>query len=167
MSRENDMSVRADRIRWVSRSRVEKFQSDEDVARGTPYEVLESGPNLLLTAGATLMWSLVCGAGGTALNSSNAYLCVGDSNTAASVGQTDLQAVTNKVRVLVDGAPTLSTNQAVFAATFGYSTGNFQWREWGVANASTSGTLLNRFVEDLGTKTSAAIWVLTITLELD
>lgn len=46
----------------------------------------------------------------------------------------------------------------VFQATFGTGSANFAWQEWGVANASTGGSMLNRKVVSLGTKTSAASW---------
>lgn len=156
-------------IVWEGRAVVEKFHGDEafHAHRGArPYEVTETEPNLLLTAGAGLIWSLLTGGAGTAFSSANAHIAVGDSTTAVAAGQTDLQAATNKVRQLVSGAPSLSTNQAVFAATFGTGAANFAWQEWGVANASTGGVLLNRVVSSLGTKTSSASWTLTATLSL-
>src|SRR5689334_23940106 len=53
--------------------------------------------SLFLTAGITEVLKLATGAAATAFNATNARLCVGDSTTAASAGQTDLQAATNKV----------------------------------------------------------------------
>lgn len=146
---------------WEGRARVEKFHDGETA----PYEVIESEPNLMLTAGAGLMWSLVTGAGGSALNATNAHLCVGNGTTAASAGQTDLQGA-SKFRKLVSATPSLSTNQAAFVATFTTAEANFAWEEAGVANASSGGTLVNRFLQAFGTKTSAAQWVLTVTLSL-
>ncbi|WP_433024708.1 hypothetical protein [Actinomycetospora sp. CA-053990] len=150
---------------WEGRATVSKFHADDDPERATPYEVIESDPNLLLTAGAGLIWSLVTGGAGTVLNSTNARVCVGDSSTAAAAGQTDLQG-TNKFRQLVSGAPSLSTNQAVFTATVATGDANFAWNEAGIANASSGATLLNRFVQSFGTKTSASSWTLAITLSL-
>lgn len=148
---------------WEGRARIEKFHGDDTSA--APYEVIESDPNLLTTGGATIVWNLVTGAGGTALNSTNARLCVGDSATAATAGDTDLVAATNKFRKVVSGAPTVTGNQAVFTATFATGEANFAWNEAGVANAAT-GQILNRFVQSFGTKTSAATWTLTVTLTL-
>lgn len=146
---------------WEGRARVEKFNSGET----TPYEVIDSEPNLMLTAGAGLLWTLATGAGGTALNSANARLCVGDSATAATAGQADLLGA-NKFRKLVSATPSLSTNQAQFVTTFVEAEANFTWNEAGVANSAAGATLLNRFVQSFGTKTSAAQWTLTVTLSL-
>lgn len=139
-----------------------------------PYETVEHVGNLLLTAGVTRIWNLVGGVAVTAYNAANSRLCVGDSTTAASAAQTDLQASTNKYYKLVSGAPTISTNQTQYAATFGTSVANFQWNEWGIdngtADSSTTGTapMMNRAVVggSLGTKTSSASWTFTVTISL-
>lgn len=151
---------------WEGRAKLEMFHAGEDPATATPYDVIESEPNLLLTAGATLMWSLVCGAGGTPLNVTNAYVCAGNGTTAPAAGQTDLQGA-SKFRKLVSAAPALSTNQAQFSATFVEVDANFKWDELGIANASTAGTLLNRFlVPAFPTKNNTMVWNVTITLTL-
>ena len=54
----------------------------------------------------------------------------------------------------------------VFKSTFGTSAANFPWYEWGIANASSSGRMLNRKVTPLGTKTSAASWAFTVGIGL-
>jgi len=55
-----------------------------------------------------------------------------------------------------------------FKSTFGTSDANWAWAEWGVFNSPTAATgrMLNRKVESLGTKTSAASWAMTVTLSL-
>lgn len=61
---------------------------------GAPDDYVEGEKNLLMTVGATdLLNGLVTAGLGTPWNSTNAGLGVGDSNTAASAAQTDLQAV--------------------------------------------------------------------------
>lgn len=114
----------------------------------------------LTTAGRNEIADLIIG-GGTAFDVTNAYLGVGDSTTAFAVGQTDLQASTNKVRVVVDGAPTNTTNVLEFVATFGSSVGNFAWAEWALFNASSGGVMLTRKVADQGTKVSGQVWTFT------
>jgi hypothetical protein len=105
------------------------------------------------------------GGGGTAFNNANAYLGVGDSSTAFAAGQTDLQAATNKLRKAMDATyPQVAGNVQTFRATFGTSEANFAWNEWGIFNASSGGTMMNRKVESLGTKTSAQSWQITVTL---
>lgn len=120
----------------------------------------------LTTAGAQFIAKAVTGLNTpTLFSASNYYLGVGDSSTAFAVGQTDLQASTNKARKLVT-----SVNEAsgvvTAVASFGTSEANFEWYEWGSFNASSGGTMYQRKVESpsLGTKTSAQVWTLTATL---
>jgi hypothetical protein len=143
---------------------VRKYRGE--VAEGNLYEVVETAPNLFLTAGITEVLKLATGATATAFSSSNARLAVGDSSTSASAGQTDLQASSNKLRKIVDGTPSVSTNSVTFTATFGTGDANFAWNEVGVVNASSSGAMWSRTVASLGTKTSAASWVLSWTLSI-
>ena len=111
--------------------------------------------------------SLAVGAGGTAFNNANSYIGVGDSTTAYAFTQTDLQAATNKFRKAMDATyPQVAANVHTFRATFGTAEANFAWQEWGVFNASSAGTMMNRKVESLGTKTSSQSWQFTVTITL-
>lgn len=104
----------------------------------------------------------------TFFDASNAYIGVGDSNTAFAAGQTDLQAASNKLRKGMDGSyPQRSANQLTFRSTFGTSEANFAWEEWAIFNASSSGVMLSRKVEALGTKTSAQSWQITCTITVN
>lgn len=101
------------------------------------------------------------------LNSTNAHLGVGDSATAFSASQTDLQAASNKTRKAMEaGYPTRSSGALTLRSLFGTAEANYAWAEWGSFNASTAGTMFTRKVEALGTKTSAQSWQLTATLTL-
>lgn len=103
----------------------------------------------------------------TPFNNANANLGVGDGTSAFSATQTDLQG-TNKVRKGMDaGYPTRNVNQLTFRSTFGGADANFAWNEWGVFNAASGGTMMNRKVESLGTKASGATWILTVTITLN
>lgn len=112
----------------------------------------------------------VIGSSVTSFNNANAYLGVGDSSTAFAVTQTDLQAATNKLRKAMDASyptdPPSPSNRWTFRSTFATTDANYAWQEWAVFNASTAGTMLNRVVQSLGTKTSAASWQLTVTIDL-
>lgn len=160
-----DVARRAGVAVLEGRGRVEKFWADDDPTRATPYEIVESPPNLFLTAGVTNLWNLTAGIGGTAWGS-GAFLGVGDSTTAAAAGQTDMQAATNKVRFAVSAAPTVSTNQCTWSGTANTATANFAWQEAGTFTASTAGTLLHRLVTSFGTKTSSASWTLSLTCSI-
>jgi len=101
----------------------------------------------------------------TFFTNANAYIGVGDSNTAYSAAQTDLQASSNKLRKAMEATyPTIATNVLTFRSLFATSDANFAWEEWGVFNASSSGTMLNRKVESLGTKLSTQSWQFTVAL---
>lgn len=105
------------------------------------------------------------GAAVTAFNNANAHIGVGDSTTAFSAAHTDLQAATNKLRKAMDATyPSGGSNVITFRSTFGTSDANFAWQEWAVFNASSAGTMLNRKVESLGTKTNTQTWQFTVTL---
>ena len=93
------------------------------------------------------------------------YVGVGDSSTAFSATDTDLLG-TNKTKNIVDQAPVRTNNQIEFTATFEDAEAQHAWSEWGIFNAETGGEMLNRKVEDLGTKTGG-VWVLTVTLSIN
>ena len=144
--------------------RIEKYD-----AQGKLFEVAEFKGNLLLNEGINDIWNKVAGVAGTAFDESNAYLGVGDSDTAAAASQTGLQAASNKLYKAMDGDyPTYGTSQQiVFRATFGSSDANWAWEEFTVANGdSDSDVNLNRKVQSQGTKSSGQTWVLTLTITL-
>lgn len=119
----------------------------------------------ITNAGAVLAATALINDSATFLNNANAYLGVGDSTTAFSAAHTDLQAASNKLRVAMDSTyPQRSSNVLTFRSTFTTGQANFAWQEWGVFNASSSGTMFSRKVESLGTKTSAQTWQLTATI---
>jgi hypothetical protein len=154
---------------WTAAYYGGEWTSDEIAAglAGAPSEVREVDGNILVTAGITLLLNLLIGAGGTVYSNANAFLGIGDSTTAAAIGQTDLQAATNKVRHAMDATyPQVAANVVTFRATFATTEGNFSIQEQATFNASAAGTMLNRKVSDLGTKTSASTLQLTMTITI-
>jgi hypothetical protein len=106
--------------------------------------------------------ALFAGEAVTALNNANAYLGVGDSSTAFSAAHTDLQG-SNKAREAMDSTyPQRASNVLTYKATFEAADAQFAWAEWGLFDASTSGTMISRKVESHGTK-AADEWALTVT----
>lgn len=155
----------------IKLSKYEGGNADERAADPNvdPDDVHESEDNLLMLVGADALWDGIQGRAVAAFNNANSRLSVGDSTTAAASNQTDLQAVTNKLRKLMDaGFPTHTggTAVSVYQSTFATTDANWAWQEWGIHNAAAAGVMLNRKVESLGTKTSAAAWVLAVTLTL-
>lgn len=119
----------------------------------------------LTNAARDLIAQALIGEAFTSFANANARIGVGDSSAAFGASQTDLQASTNKLRKAMEAAyPTRAGNALTFRSIFGTSEGNFAWNEWGVFNAASAGTMLNRIVASLGTKTSAQSWQLTVTV---
>lgn len=163
----------SDQLRWGVKWQAAYYDGDWTAEQidaglaGAPREVREADGNLLVTAGITALLNLLIGAGGTAFNNANAYLGVGDSTTAAAIGQTDLQAASNKVRKAMDATyPQVSANVVTFRCTFATGEANFSIQEQATFNAAAAGTMLNRKVTDLGTKTSASTLQLTMTITI-
>ena len=100
-----------------------------------------------------------------AFDVTHAYLGVGDGTTAFAATQTNLQG-TNKLRKVVDEAPTFSTVTINFVATFTTAEANYAWQEDGIFNAVTAGEMLTRNVAYLITKTSSVSVVFTKTLTI-
>ena len=173
-------------IRWTPTALVSKYDADQvDYVRRiagvaepngselaslcTPYESIEVHGNLLTTAGLTRITSLIIGTLSTTLDSTRVRLGVGDSSTAAAVGDTDLG--TNKYYRVMDATyPSASAGVLTFQSSFGTSDGNFAWQCWGldvgtatVTSSATVATLVNRKVSSLGTKTTGT-WVFTVTI---
>lgn len=173
--------VMIDGVRWRAKWKVEKYWGDE-ISEENLYEVIEREGNLLMYGGASCLWQCLIGNGTTTAGQSLTYFSnaqaaigVGDSSTAAAATQTNLQAASNKLRKAMDATFPTHTDGVVvgsatitFKSTFATSDANFAWAEWGVFNSTTDavGRMLNRKVESLGTKTSAASWVFTVTLTL-
>lgn len=138
---------------------------DED-GRPMVYEA----KNILVNAGIQLMLDLLIGAGGTVYSNANSYIGIGDSNTAVAASQTDLQAATNKVKKIMDATfPSRSGQTMTWRCTFSTSEGNFSIQEAGIFNggpAFATGTMLNRLLAALGTKTSATTLQVTATLTI-
>ena len=155
-------------LMWVGKLTVEKYRGKHTDGDGkAPYEIVESGPNLLVNAGINILEDAIIGVAFTAFNNANARICVGDSTTAAAASQTDLQASTNKLRKAMDATfPSRASQTVTFKSTFATTDANFAWNEWAVANSASGATILNRSVQSFGTKTSADTWVATVTMTM-
>ncbi len=98
---------------------------------------------------------MIVGDSANHFNNASAQVGVGDSNTAASPSQTDLQAATNKTyKGMESGYPTSTSQKATFKSSFGASDANYAWNEW-VVKQSTSAKCLNRKVESWGRNPAA------------
>lgn len=165
---------------------LDQLSGEEQVrllrALGIAPRVDEREGNLLMYGGASCQWQTLMGNGTTTagqaltyFSNAQAAIGVGDSTTAAAATQTNLQAATNKLRKAMDATYPTHTDgvvsgaaTATYRSTFATGDANYAWQEWGVFNSATDGTgrMLNRKVESLGTKTSAAAWTFTVALTL-
>lgn len=147
-----------------------------------PYEVIEREGNLLMYGGADVLWlglrtglSATTGLANTKFDNTNACIRVGNSSAAAAATQTDLQGGSKRgvgmqatFPTHTSGTAASTSSKMLFKSVFTSSQANFAWQEWGITNkvSSAGGRMLNRKVESLGTKTSAAVWTFTVTLSL-
>jgi hypothetical protein len=162
-------------ITWKGVVRLDYYAGDwtpEEIdagLAGAPIEAHEAD-NLLVNTGIALLEDLLIGAGGTTFANGNTYIGVGDSNTAAAASQTDLQAATNKFKRVMDATyPSRASQTLTFRTTYATSEANFSIQEVGVFNAGpafATGTMLNRIVSNLGTKTSAITLQVTVTVTI-
>lgn len=135
---------------------------------GSPIDELVIDGNLMLNEGINELWKLVCTSGATQFDNTNAYIGVGDDNTAASATQTDLIGSNKKYVAMDGGYPTAGTSQkSTWRSTFGVNDANWHWQEITVANGSSGASKnLNRKVQDLGTKASGTTWICTLEITL-
>lgn len=142
---------------------------------GAEFETVEVPGNLLTTAGLARITSLITAGGGQAWDTTHTRIGVGNSATAATIADTDLGAAAGsgnrQFNTADNSTPTTSNGVITIRATFATGVGNFHWQEWCIDNGTGNGTtvtatMMNHKVTDLGTKTSAASWVFTITITL-
>ena len=121
--------------------------------------------NILVNAGIARLEDQLIGATTSPYNNSNARIGVGNSSTAVTASDTDLNAASgssNRQFVTMDATfPSRSSQTFTFSATHTSGLSNFHWLEWGIDIGTTNGTtvvtpLLNHKQEDLGTKTTGS-----------
>ena len=151
----------------------------------TPYETVHSEGNLLTRLGKKrLIDRFVETASNVGIKSTTGRIGTGNSATAAVDTDTDLGAAAgsaNRQFQMLDSAPTVGTGASsgvgTFVSTFGTGVGNYAWAEWGIDGGTAAGTtvtadtnttpgLINHKITALGTKTSAASWVFTVTITI-
>lgn len=120
----------------------------------------------ITNAGRDFLTASAVTAAGTPFSNANSAIAIGTSTTAFAASQTTLVAEAD--RVACDSTyPSVATNVITARSTFATGDANVAWQEWGLFNNQTSGgTMLNRKVESLGTKTSAQTWQFTVTVTL-
>lgn len=172
-----------DQARWHIVWKVEKFDApnpgDEQRVRAgliEPYAVEHIQGNLFVLGGVSTIWQTLMGNGtasaGSALayfNNANTYIGVGSVTTAAADTQTRLLDASPAYGTMeatyplhTDGTTTATSGTIAFRSVFGTAVANKSWQEFTISNGTaTASRILNRKVQDLGTKTSAHVWTVT------
>lgn len=120
----------------------------------------------LLNSGRDFLAKAIVGESVTPFDAVNAYLAVGDGTDEFSATHTDLQG-TNTFRKGMDSTyPTRDVNVLTYQSTFGPSEANYPWEEWGIVNASTGGTMLQRLVEYNGEKREGQTWIFQVEIDI-
>lgn len=130
-------------FKYTGKVRIRAWEKQEDGSEKLIKDTVSD--NLLVTTGKeSILKYLGNITGGGYFNS----IGTGDSTTAASVAQTDLQATTNKLW------KTISTDDRVFvtgtlyvSADFGYSEANWTWNEIGLRDNQSSPLLVARVID--------------------
>lgn len=117
----------------------------------------------LVTAGRNHLTSLAIGSG-TPFSLANAYIGVGNSTAATTAGMTDLQGA-SKFRKAVDSI-SVSGSTITAVVTLAAAEANFSIQEIALFNAASGGVMLDRKVEDHGTKASGDTMVITLSIPL-
>lgn len=150
-----------------------------------PYETVFSEGNLLTRLGRKrLIDRFVETAANVGIKTTTGRIGTGNSATAAVDTDTDLGAAAgaaNRQFQMLDSSPVVGTGASsgvvTCVSTFGTGVGNYAWAEWGIDGGTAAGTtvtadtnttpgLVNHKITALGTKTSAASWVFTITITI-
>lgn len=147
--------------------RITRYASQKDFEDGNHYNISEFEGNVLLNEGIQLLEDLLIGAGGTVYSNANAYLGVGEDNTAESPSHTGLQGASLTYKAMEATYPQRSAQTLTWRAVFASGDANNAWNEFTVVNASTdAGTNLNRKVSNQGTKVVGQVWTLDLQLTI-
>ena len=95
------------------------------------------------------------------------YLGIGNSSEPFNDMQTGLLGNQQLIKHVDAGYPVVTDNTVIYRVTFDGSEANFMWSEWGLFDAISNGTMLNRTVEPYGIKEEGQSWALEVSLPLD
>lgn len=120
----------------------------------------------LVTAFRDYLAAKLIGGAAALYDNTNAYIGVGNGTTAFSAAHTDLQGASKFRKGMDVTYPQAASGVMTFRSTFATGDANFAWEEWGIFNASTAGTMMNRVVQNNGTKAGTETKQVTCTITL-
>ena len=145
---------------------ITKYANREDYEKGKSYERIRFEENELTNEGINELTTVLGSeASGVKFDNANANLIVGTGVGAAAPADTEATFTAGVKAGMMVGYPTYGTDQGItWKAAFTELVANQAWQEFGVLNADTAGKLLNRKVEDQGTKVEGQIWELELQM---
>jgi hypothetical protein len=162
---------------FIAEFGFEPTKADFDLLGVAHDDYVRSEGNALVNAGLQRLSDLITGTG-QAFTTTRGMSGVGNSTTATTGVMTALQGASQLYKAL-DGAPGSAVGVISGSTTYQTGEANFAWEEWcwaistaapvtnaSFATATTSGVMLNRKVQALGTKASGAVWTLQATITL-
>lgn len=136
-----------------------------------PDEITTVVGNALVDVGKQRLSDLITGTG-QAFTTARGVTGVGNGTAATTSGMVALQGASQYYKAL-DGAPSSVTGVITASTTYTGADANFAWEEWcwavataapvasaTFATATTSGIMVNRKIQTLGTKAVNAVWTL-------
>jgi hypothetical protein len=173
-------------IKWKVELEIQKFFNNESYKKGIPDEVLTVQGNQLTYDGTQHIWNRLIGSASTLpFNHESSAVGIGNSDMAIDFTdtlQSKLQGVNQQFVKMDDDFPRIIRPEIgniegvslLFRSTFTEDQGNFDWREWGIANYFDPVTLLpnpayimlNRKVEPMGTKAIGSTWIVLTRIRL-
>ena len=146
--------------------KITKYNSQADKDLGKSFEVSNFEGNVLVNEGINeLLTILGSSASGVKFDNTNSYLIVGTGSDAATSSDNEATFTAGVKEGMEATFPTYGTSQKItWKSSFDGDTANQAWGEFGVLNATSSGKLLNRKVEDEGTKTLGQVWDLELEI---
>lgn len=144
---------------------IKKYKGDRCIPHNL-LDVLDVKGNSIVNGGIDIIWRNLVAGGTPPLSSGSAYIGVGNSSTPTVATMTDLQGT--NTRSVTTSLTTLQFNARShllqWTATFGNGSGEFDWNEIGIFDASSGGRMFNRKVQYLGTKVANQSWAVTASV---
>jgi hypothetical protein len=152
--------------RWASeedRRVCRTYTEEEALALFGAAQFTEIPGNLVLDEGMNQLWTILCSAGGTKYDNTNAQLGTGTSATGENYADSSLTAGVWKGMMV--SFPTFGTSRkATWKSEFLSAEANQAWNEFSVRNGAGADIMLNRKVSAQGTKTAGQVWELTLEI---
>lgn len=158
--------------------KITKFDNISDYQNNKVSSIEIHHGNIITDKGLIAMWLLALGKGGVEttvgstqmtvypFTTTDSKIAIGDGSTAATGSDTQLANKLGEIPVTsIDISPSSGKCTIKFQAEAGTGIAIGNWNEWGIYD-KTNGTLFNRKVESMGTKSDTSLWRIEIAIDL-